>query len=740
VRLSALVRLTLFLLSVLASSAGAQRTVTPAAKSTTIKNAPISFLNQVEPILTRAGCNQGACHGSQFGKGSYKLSLAGYDPDFDYESTVRQLRGRRINFADPQRSLFLAKPSLTVAHAGGRRLSPKSADYRTLLEWVKSGAPPPNPRDPQVTSLVISPPQKTLKIGQRVPLRVVAFYNNGTKRDVTAHARIHSIEDQIAAVTPEGMVTAKRHGATAVMVRYQGLAAAGHITVPYANAQKFAWKPANFIDELAAQKWRTMGLIPSSAVTDRVFVRRVFFDLIGTAPTPAEIETFLRDRSLQKRERLIDHLLQRPEYVDYWTVKWSDLLRANRTLLGEKSLLAFNAWIRDNLQTNRPYDKMVHSLLTAQGGSYKEGAVNFFRSGGTPQDLTETTAQLFLGIRLQCAKCHQHPFEKWSQRDYYQFAAFFARIERSKADTLNVEQTVTVAAIGEVSHPKTNAVMTPAPLPLGSKTRLLRFAASNNPKTDRRVLLADWLTQKDNRQFAKTVVNRYWSYLMGRGIVHPADDMRVTNPPSNPELLDALSQDFIAHGYDLKHLIKTICLSQVYQRSSTSLPQNQQDEVFFSHALPKRMGAEVLLDAISFATGAPEPFLRKPEGTRAIQLPDVGFESRFLETFGRPLRNTVCECERVNEPDLPQALLLLNGERLNAKISQPNGRAAILAASSLNDWEIVNEVYQVTLARPPSAAERKLTTERLNRSMDRQAAIEDILWGLINMKEFAEIR
>ncbi len=742
-KMNRLTKCTLILLCVIADSAVAQRMATPVKKPVSTAHAPISFLNQVEPILTRAGCNQGSCHGSQFGKGGYKLSLAGYDPEFDYESTVLQLRSRRICFAEPQKSLFIAKPSLTVAHAGGLRLSRQSTDYQTLLRWIQGGVPRPNPKDPQIISLSAFPAQKTLKIGERIQLNVFASYSNGIKKDVTAHTRINSINDQVAAVTPEGLVIAKGKGATAIMLRYQGLASVGHIVVPYATPRQFAWKPVNFVDEIVASKWRTMGLIPSPPASDGVFLRRICFDLIGTAPTPAEIEAFLTDRSPQKREHLIDQLLERPEYVDYWAVKWSDLLRSNRTLLGEKSMLALNAWIRENLKKNRPYDEMVRSLLTAQGSSYKEGAVNYFRSAGTPQDLTETTAQLFLGIRLQCAKCHQHPFEKWSQRDYYQFSAFFARVGRSKVENISAEQTITLDATGEVAHPKTKQIMSPAPLPLDSKTRLTSFPAPTDPKVDRRVSLSDWLTQKENLLFAETVVNRYWGYMMGRGIVHPIDDMRVTNPPSNPELLEALSRDFIAQGFNLKRLIKTICLSQVYQLSSSPLPQNRQDEAFYSHGLPKRMSAEVLLDAISFATGVPEKFEGQREGTRAIQLPDAGFSSRFLETFGRPLRTTVCECERVSEPDLPQTLLLVNGEQVNAKISHPTGRAANLATAAKTENEIISELYQVTLARPPSAAERTLTSERLVRSTgstERKAAIEDILWGLINMKEFATVR
>lgn len=730
----------LLIFAAAASPLVAQRAVPAAGRAAAAAGAPISFLNDVEPILTRAGCNQGACHGSQFGKGGYRLSLAGYDPDFDYENTVVQQRGRRLCFADPKRSLFLAKPSLSISHLGGLRLLKQSADYRTLLRWIEQAAPRPNPADPQPVALTVTPPEKTLTIGGQLQIRVVAAYSDGTRRDVTAHTRINAVNDQVASVTPGGLATAKGRGAAAIMLRYQGLAAVGRIVVPYAAPRPFAWQPVNFIDEIVARKWRTMGLAPSPPASDAAFLRRAAFDLIGTAPTAAEVDAFLADRSPDKRERLIDTLLARPEYVDYWSVKWSDLLRSNRILLGERAMLAMNHWIRENLKENRPYDAQVRALLTAKGSSQRDGAVNYFRSAATPQELTENTAQLFLGIRLQCARCHQHPFEKWSQRDYYQFAAFFARVARSKADNLDAEQTISVDSSGEVVHPKTRRVMTPTPLPIESKSGPIGLMTAADPKADRRLALADWLTQKDNLLFAETVVNRYWGYLMGRGIVHPIDDMRVTNPPSNPELLEKLSLDFIAHGYDLKRLIRTICQSRVYQLSSSARPENRLDAAFYSHALPKRMTAEVLLDAVSFATGSAELFAGQPAGTRAIQLPDAGFSSRFLETFGRPLRNTVCECERVTEPDLPQTLLLLNGEQVNTKLSDPVGRAAKLAASARSDREIVTELYLSALARRPSEAEMAPALRRLAPGANRRAAVEDILWSLLNLKEFATVR
>ena len=707
-----------------------------AAKS---QEKPISFLNQVEPILTRRGCNQGACHGSQFGKGGFKLSLAGYDPDLDYESIVRYGRGRRLQRIQPQTSLFLKKPTLAVPHLGGRLFDAQSEDYQTLTQWIAQGAPKPNPKDPVVVRLMVTPERRILHPKETFQLKVFAEYSDNTKQDVTRHTRVTSLNETLAEATPEGKVTAKQAGATAVMLRYAGLATVSHVVIPYVQpvAPPPNFSTQNPIDRLIAQRWRELRLAPSPLCSDSEFLRRASLDTIGTLPTPSEIRAFLADKTPDKRARLIDRLLDRPEYATYWTLKWNDLLRNSRVTLQVKGMWSLSNWTHANFAQNRPYNVFVHDLLTAQGGAYSDSPANYFRAATTPQELTETTAQLFLGVRLQCAKCHQHPFEKWSQRDYYQFSAYFARIGFRESAGAK-EPTLYILPQGEVRHPKTGERMSPTPLAFGRSVKLAALDPDVNG--DRRVALADWLTSRENVPFAKMVVNRYWGYLMGRGIVHPVDDMRVTNPSSNPELLDHLAQDFVAHNYDLKHLIRAICNSQVYQRSATPTPDNRLDEVFYSRYPPKQMPAEVLLDSLCMATGVPEKFVDFPLGTQAIQLPDATTSSPFLDTFGRPPRTTVCECERTAEPNLNQALQLITGDVVNGKISAIDGRVSQLIRTQKSDKEAIEDLYLVTLSRLPTASEWRLTLAAFSHAKDRRQAMEDLLWALLNRKEFITIR
>ncbi len=706
---------------------------------------PISFSNDVEPILTRAGCNQGTCHGSQFGKGGFKLSLAAYDPDLDYANIVRQAGGRRANRMYPAESLLLKKSALILAHQGGLKLPRDSKDYGVLLKWLTQGATGPDRNDLRITALRVTPEQRVLAPGHSQQLTVKARYSNGSVRDVTAHARINSLNESIAAATPEGLITAKGRGATAVMVRYSGLAVVAHVAVPYstvtlsgsAKSAWSGWRAESFIDRAVEKRWRDLGLAPSGLSADWEFLRRASLDIIGTLAGPDEVRAFLSDRSPDKRSRLIDRLLDRPEYADYWTVKWSDLLRVSRVTLGAKAMWRLNGWIRDSLARNVPYDQFARKLLTARGLAFEDGPANYYRVAATPQDLTETTAQLFLGIRLQCAKCHHHPFEKWSQQDYYQFAAYFARVGVSPSADGTNEPVVRLRAAGEVTHPKSGRAMTPTPLALDDGPRLTSLPST---VADRREALADWLTSRDNLLFAKMAVNRYWGALMGRGIVHPIDDMRITNPPSNPELLNGLARDFIAHGYDLKRLIRTICTSRAYQLSAKTTPQNRQDEVFHSHFLSRRLPAETLLDAVSAAAGAPEKFPDLPLGTRSIQLPDGSVASQFLDTFGRPARSTACECERVSEPTLAQALQLLSGEDVNRKVASPAGRIAALLKQGKNDSEVVDNLYLASLSRMPQPKEKKIALAAFARTASKKQAAEDLLWALLNTQEFASIR
>lgn len=723
---------------------------------------PISFSTEIEPILTRIGCNQGACHGAQYGKGGFKLSLAGFDPALDYDAISRLGKGRRLALADPARSLLLLKPTMAVPHGGGRRLEPGSEDYIELLQWIRDGAPGPKPDDPVVSRIEVLPPERVLRKGtDALHLVVRAVYSDGAIRDVTEHARLQTLNDAVVACTPDGVVSAVGNGQTAVMVRYGGQAAVATFVVPYPPPSAYAAargtarlhvaarapdavtstpaSPGSFIDRLVAQKQRELGLAASPLCDDRTFIRRVSFDLIGTPPTPDEIKAFLADSAPDRRARLVDRLLARPEYAEYWTVKWGDLLRCNRQSLGLKGMWSFRNWILAQMRADRPVDQFVHDLILAQGSTFTDGPANFYRVAQDAQDRAETTSQVFLGVRLQCARCHHHPFEKWSQQDYYQFAAFFARVGLKGSSDFGLfgnEQVVLVQDGGEVTHPKTGAVMYPTPL--GVQIASLPGGKMPDPDStgDRRAALADWLVSKDNRLFARNIANRYWGYLFSRGIVNPIDDERVTNPPSNPELLDALADELVRGGYDLKHLLRVICTSLTYQRSSQATEQNRSDELFFTHYLPKRLPAETLLDAVDFACATRQDYHEVPLGTRAIELPDSQVNSDFLDDFGRPARLIACECERTAEPNLSQTLRLMNGDTINASVSRGDNILGKLIAAHRSDAAVLQELYLRTLGRPPSRRESDVVLGTLAFAQDQRPVFEDVLVTLLNSKEF----
>jgi hypothetical protein len=515
---------------------------------------------------------------------------------------------------------------------------------------------------------------------------------------------------------------------------------------PYTTAGKDTAGPdpkdlTNPIDALVTRKQMQLGLKASPICDDHTFIRRVCFDLIGTAPTQKEIDAFIADNRADKRSHLVDSLLERPEYADYWELKWGDLLRSNRPALGVKGMWSFSNWIHEQLRSNKPADAFVRDLIMAQGSTFTSGPSNYYRVASTPQDLAETTSQVFLGVRLQCAKCHHHPFEKWSQADYYQFAAFFARIGLKDSPDFGLfgdEKVVKINDGGEVNHPKTGAVMRPTPLGLQLAVSTTTKAPDPDADGDRRRALADWLTSKDNRLFARNLANRYWGYMFGKGIVNPIDDQRVTNPPTNPALLDALADDLVKSGYDLKHLLRTICTTRTYQRSSAATLASSKDELFFTHYMPRRLPAEALLDAIDSACGTREKYNQLPAGTRAIQLPDPSVNSDFLDVFGRPQRLIACECERENEPNLSQTLRLMNGDTVNRKVGEDDGRLAKMIKDKESDVTILNRIYESTLARPPRLAERQSVMGVLafTPDRDRKAVFEDVMVTLINSKEF----
>jgi hypothetical protein len=561
-------------------------------------------------------------------------------------------------------------------------------------------------------------------------LVVLASLSDGSTRDVTADAKFDTLNEGVAKVQPNGLARTVGQGETNIMVRYQGHAAMARVTVPYAHDRAFDFPAGNVLDDKAAAKWRAVGLVPSPDCTDAEFLRRAMLDTIGTTPTPDEVEEFLGDTRPDKRARLVDRLLDRPEYVDFWSLKWGDILRVNADKLGKQGMLAFNLWLRGAFRENRPVDRMVGELVTAQGSIFTNGPANYFRVATSPDDLAETTAQVFMGVRLQCAKCHHHPFEAYGQDDYYGLAAYFARIRTKGSQEFGLfggEQVVFVAKTGDVFQPRSGKKMTPRPL---------NAPAADDP-VDRRRALARWLTAKDNPWLARNVVNRYWGYLMGKGLVNPIDDLRETNPPSNPELLDTLASEFVKGGYDLKALLRLILNSRVYQLSALPTPDNRLDTTFFTHYTLKRLTAEQLLDAINLATGTTEKFPLQPLGTRAISLPDTNYPSYFLDTFGRPMRAQACECERSTDPTLSQALHLMNGDVVNRKVAQPDGRLMkLLRDPKLTDETFVRTLYLVTFNRPATDHEAAAATALIADAPSRVVGAQDLFWGLLNSKEF----
>ncbi len=690
----------------------------------------VSFRNEIEPRLTKLGCNQGVCHGAQHGKGGFKLSLLGFEPEADYTAIVKSAEARRVTPFAPEESLILLKPTLAVAHGGGKKMDAGSAAYRLLTLWLENGVPGPIEDDPRVVGLKVYPTQRVMEPGEEQHLTVMAIFSNGIERDVTADARFDTLNEAVATVRPSGVAKTIGRGEANVMVRYQGLPAMARLTVPFGPEKPFAFTSTNILDARSAGKWRELGLVPSPPCSDAEFLRRAMLDTIGTTPTPDEVEDFLADRDPEKRIRLVDRLLDRPEYADFWTLKWGDLLRIDSQKLGAQGMLAFNLWLRESFSSNKPVDQMVDELITAQGSIFRSGPANYYRVARSPADLAETTAQVFMGVRLQCAKCHHHPFESYGQDDYYSLAAYFARVRSKRSDDFGLfggEQVVYVAKDGEVFQPRTGKKM--APRPLGD-------APADDP-VDRRRALAKWLTVRNPRWLARNVANRYWGYLMGRGLVNPIDDLRETNPPSNPALLDALAGSFIDSGYNLKALLRQILTSRVYQLSAMPTPDNRLDSTFFTHYTIKRLTAEQLLDAIDAATGTLEKFPKLPSGTRAIALPDTNYASYFLDTFGRPVRAIACECERSGDPNLSQALHLMNGDLLNRKLLQPDGRLArLLRDPKLPEPALISRLYLLTFNRTPSAAETTRAKTILSEAPTRSAGAQDLFWALLNSKEF----
>jgi hypothetical protein len=699
---------------------------------------PINFANQVVPIFSKLSCNSGGCHGKASGQNGFRLSLLGFDPALDYETLVKEGRGRRLFPAAPERSLLLTKATAKVPHGGGRRLESCSHEYHVISRWIAAGMPFGRPDDPSVARIEIFPDARVLSRGSKQQIVVTAHYSDGSVEDVTRWAQYQSNDTEVAAVAEGGLVEAlEMSGQAAVMARYQGQVAVLRATVPLGKPidvyPEFA--TTNLVDAAALKQWKALGIVPSETCTDAEFIRRASLDIIGTLPTAAETKAFAADTLADKRDLLIDRLLDRPEYASYFAIKWADVLRNKRE--GQDALqrgtFSFYDWIRENLTKNTPYDQFVREIVAACGTPETAPAVQWYRRLRQPDAFVDDTAQVFLGMRLQCAKCHHHPFEKWGQDDYYGFAAFFSRIGRKQSRRGQMlgrnEEVIFTARTGSVTNPKTGQTMTPKGL--GDK------AEAVPPGVDPRERLAAWMADPKNPYFARAVVNRYWAHFFGRGITEPLDDLRQTNPPSNPELLDGLAGDFVAHGYDLKHLIRTICTSRTYGLSSVPNDYNIKDKQSFARHYPKRMGAEVLLDAVSQVTGVPSTFNGLPAGTRAIELPDESVASAFLDTFGRPKRDTSCECERMTDASLGQSLMLLNSNEVQTKLASANSRAEQLSKDARGDAEKVEELFWSAFGRAPSSGEATSALDHLAKYKDkRKEAYEDIIWALINAKEF----
>jgi hypothetical protein len=724
--------------SALVARAGKQSVRVPVLVRDFDKPQPIRFRHDLIAALNVGGCNQGACHGTPSGKNGFKLSLRGFDPEADYLQLTRDVLGRRTDRQRPEESLIWKKALGRVPHEGGQRFTARSLPARVMRDWLAEGLRDDPPGLPELKAIHILPGSRVLTDpGRWQQLAVRATFADGSVRDVTRLTVFSSSDSAVADVNSAGLVEFRQSGEVAILCRY--LMELQTVRLTFLEQRKgFVWPNPpenNYVDKYVFAKLKMLSIPPSDLCGDQEFVRRAFLDLCGVLPSPAEVQTFLASSDPHKRARLVDTLLGRPEYADFWTLKWSDVLRNSRKTVQLKGTHVFQRWLHDHLARTTPFDEVVRELLTASGSTFANPPANYYRIARDPQNLAETTAQLFFGIRMQCAKCHNHPFERWTQDDYYSMAAFFARVKQKK-DRLEPGPTPQIpggeiiydARAGEVTQPRTGKVM--APKFMGGAVPAIP------PGQDRRRVLADWLTGGDNPFFARSVANRIWYHLTGRGIVDPVDDFRDSNPSANDELLDALAKDFVASKFDVKHLIKAIMTSRTYQLSAQANEYNKDDNKYFSHAVTKLLPAEPLLDAISTALEVPEKFAGMPAGTRAVQLPDGDSNHPFLKTFGQPARELACECEREGDSNLAQALQLINGPTVNEKLRNPNNRIGRLLAKKAPEREILNELYLATLSRLPTEADVQVALEHVGRAADKRKAWEDVHWALLNAKEF----
>ncbi len=706
---------------------------------------PLSFVHDVQPILTKAGCNAGVCHAKAItGQRGFRLSVLGFEPEEDYEAIVKQGKGRRVFPPAPEESLLITKGAAIVPHTGGKKLEPGSEEYKTVVRWIAEGMPYAQKNEPTLNDIVVEPARATLKVKTTQQLKVTARYSDGSSRDVTKLALFEANDRAMAEANEQGLVkTLDIPGNVAVMVRFGGKVSVCSVSVPLGAPVDSLPPVKNFIDQHVFANLKQIGVPPSPICDDSSFLRRISLDIGGRLPTDEETKAFLASKEPDKRDRAIDALLNSPDYADYFANKWTSLLKNQRTESADITAnFAFHAWMRDSLLANTKYDQIVRQILASTGTIVSNPPVAWYKRVKEPNVQLEDVAQLFLGVRMQCAQCHHHPFERWTQAEYYHLAAFFSQIGRKPTAIAGEDLIFHKRGTAQTEHRKTRVILKPA----GLGEPEMDIAPDDDP----RLALVDWMSKKDNPFFAKSLVNRYWKHFFKRGLVEPEDDLRDTNPPTNPDLFEALAKSFTDSGYDLKSLVRTITQSHTYQLSSTPNEHNAVDRQAFSHFYMKRMQAEVLLDSIDMVTGSKTDFADLPPGTRAISLPDNSYTraSPFLKVFGRPDNTSVCECERVSSASLAQSLHLMNAADVKAKLTATGGRAEMLTKAEMSEPKRIRELYLAAFSREPAADEIRIAETHLlkprndaaGKPLDSQRAkrngYEDLLWALLNTKEF----
>jgi hypothetical protein len=716
----------------------------PVAADSCDVNLPINFPNQIVPIFTKLGCNSGGCHGKASGQNGFKISLLGFEPDVDYNALVKEARGRRLFPAAPDSSLLLLKAAGGMAHGGGKRMEVGSDEYRLIRRWIAAGMPYGDKSDPVVTRIAVFPEHRVMTRSNHQQLSVYAHYSDGHIEDITRRAQYESNDQEIATVDAAGLVhTLGMSGEAAIMLRYQEHVAVFRATVPLGvKIPDYSFPGQTLVDQHSQKKWRDLGLVPSELCSDEQFIRRLYIDLTATLPSPAEGQAFVADKDPHKRDKLVDRLLDSEEYSYYFANKWADILRVKRRGQPDRApgTFAFHDWIRSAVAHDKPYDEFARAILGASGDEVSNPPTVWYKELQNPEQFVDDTAQVFLGLRLACAQCHHHPYEKWGQDDYWGIAAYFGRVARKRVQVpgaVNQQEggrlVIYSRSRGGVTNKRTGQAAVMKPL----DGKPMEVGLYDDPRQK----LVDWMVDPHNPFFARAVANRYWAHFFGRGIVDPLDDMRVTNPPSNPELLDALAKDLVEHKYSLKHLIGVICKSRTYQLSSTPNDFNKHDKQNYARYYPRRLSAEVLYDAVNQVTDSPSSFGGLPQDKhapkRAIMLPDESFSSYFLDVFGRPQRISACECERVSEANLAQALHLLNSDEIQGKVGRPGGRAEMLAKDTRPDAEKIDELFQWAFARKPTEEQRNTALEHVSKNAaNKKIAYENILWALLNTKEF----